>query len=195
MGAHMAQSSEDPGRTGQAGLEPGVPGWKFRPSQKGGEDVDYGWKGKGSTVHMMTEGEGLPLAFDVTGASVSEVTVGLDVVDRVRVPRARGRPKKRPDSLAADKSYDSAEFRPELRRRGIRPSVPQRHWPGRKRTGRPPKVYPVSTCRWKVERTHGWLDNWRRLVVRYDRHTDVYIAFLTYRLPHDHTVKDFGIGS
>ena len=128
---------------------------------------------------MMTEGEGLPLAFDVTGASVSEVTVGLDVVDRVRVPRARGRPKKRPDSLAADKSYDSAEFRRELRRRGIRPSVPQRHWPGRKRTGRPPKVYPVSTCRWKVERTHGWLDNWLRLVVRYDRHTDVYIAFLT----------------
>ena len=76
-------------------------------------------------------------------------------------------------------SYDSAEFRRELRRRGIRPSVPQRHWPGHKRTGRPPKVYPVSTCRWKVERTHGWLDNWRRLVVRYDRHTDVYIAFLT----------------
>ena len=30
-----------------------------------------------------------------------------------------------------------------------------------------------------MERTHGWLDNWRRLVVRYDRHTDVYIAFLT----------------
>ena len=24
-----------------------------------------------------------------------------------------------------------------------------------------------------------WLDNWRRLVVRYDRHTDVYFAFLT----------------
>ena len=90
----------------------------FVPSQKGWEDVDYGWKGKGSTVHMMTEGEGLLLAFDVTGASVSEVTVGLDVVDRVRVPRARGRPKKRPNSLAADKSYDSAEFRRELRRRG-----------------------------------------------------------------------------
>lgn len=60
---------------------------------------------------MVTEGEGLPLAFDVAGASVSEVTVGLDTVDRVRVPRARGRPKKRPDSLAADKSYDGAEFR------------------------------------------------------------------------------------
>ena len=60
------------------------------------------------------------------------------------------------------------------------PSLPQRQWPGRKRrSARPPKVYPVSKCRWKVERTHGWLDNWRRLVVRYDRHPHVYIAFLT----------------
>ena len=176
----MAPSPALSGRAGQAGLEPGFSGWQLRTSQKGGEDVDYGWKGKGGTVHMMTEGQGVPLAFDVTAASVSEVTVGLDVVDRVRVPRSRGRPRKRPAALAADKSYDSAAFRRELRRRGIQPSVPQLQWPGRKRrSARPPKVYPVSKCRWKVERTHGWLDNWRRLVVRYDRHPDVYIAFLT----------------
>jgi hypothetical protein len=48
----------------------------------------------------------LPLAFLVTVANVAEVTVGLKVVDRVRVPRPKGRPKKRPTSLAADKSYD-----------------------------------------------------------------------------------------
>ncbi len=107
----MAQSSEDSGLTRQAGLEPGVPRLKFRSSKKGGDDVDRGWKGKGSMTHLVTEGEGLPLAFDVAGASVSEVTVGLDMVDRVRVPRAQCRPKRRPDSLAADKSYDSAEFR------------------------------------------------------------------------------------
>jgi hypothetical protein len=59
----------------------------------------------------------LPLAFLVTAANVSEVTVGLKVVDRVRVPRPKGRPKQRPASLGADKGYDSAEFRQELRRR------------------------------------------------------------------------------
>ena len=51
--------------------------------------------------------------------------------------------------------------------------------PPPKRTGRPPKMYPVRTCRWKVEPTYGWLDNWRRLVVRYDGQADVCIAFLT----------------
>jgi hypothetical protein len=42
----------------------------------------------------------------VTAANVSEVTVGLEVVDRVKVPRPQGRPRPRPGSLAADKSYD-----------------------------------------------------------------------------------------
>jgi len=126
------------------------------------------------------EGNGLPLAFLVTGANVSEVTAALQVVDRVKVPRSQGRPRQRPASLAADKSYDSAELRRELRKRRIIPSIPQRHWQDRRRRpGRPPKVHGVSKNRWKVERSHGWLDNWRRLVTRYDRYTSSYVAFLT----------------
>jgi hypothetical protein len=57
---------------------------------QGGEDIAYGWKGKGSTIHLVTEGNGLPLAFLVTAANVSEVTVGLEVLDRVKVPRPQG---------------------------------------------------------------------------------------------------------
>jgi transposase len=128
----------------------------------------------------VTEGNGLPLAFLVTAANVAEVTVGLKVVDRIRVPRPQGRPRQRPASLAADKSYDSADFRWELRRRGIQPSIPQRKWKNRRRRpGRPSLVHQVSQRRWKVERSHGWLDNWRRLVTRYDWYAESYIAFLT----------------
>jgi transposase len=147
---------------------------------QGGEDIAYGWKGKGSTIHLLTEGNGLPLAFLVTAANVAEVTVGLQVVDRVRVPRPQGRPKKRPTSLGVDKSYDSADFRWELRWRGIQPSIPRRVWQNpRCRPGRPPLVYQLSQSSWKVERSHGWLDNWRRLVTRYDWYTESYVAFLT----------------
>jgi hypothetical protein len=59
----------------------------FTVKDTGGEDIAYSWKGKGSTIHLLTEGNGLPLAFLVTAANVAEVTVGLKVVDRVRVPR------------------------------------------------------------------------------------------------------------
>jgi IS5 family transposase len=128
----------------------------------------------------VTEGNGLPLAFLVTAANISEVTVGLKVIDQVKVPQPQGRPRQRPASLAADKSYDSADFRWELRRRGMQPSIPQRKWKNRRRQpGRLPQVHPVSQSPWKVERSHGWLDNWRRLVTRYDWYTDSYIAFLT----------------
>jgi transposase len=120
------------------------------------------------------------LAFGVTAANVSEVTVALPVVDRVKVPHPKGRPRQRPASLGADKGYDSAEFRRQLRRRGIQPSIPRREWPNRRRKpGRPPQVHAASKSRWKVERTHSWLDNWRRLVVRYERHVQNYVAFVT----------------
>ena len=180
LGADSPEVSQYPGLSSQTGLEPSLPGRQLRAWQKGGEDIAYGWKGKGSTVHLVTEGNGLPLAFLVTAANVSEVTVGLPVVDQVRVPRSQGRPRQRPASLAADKSYDSADFRWELRRRGIQPSIPQRKWQNRRRRpGRPSLVHPLSQSRWKVERSHGWLDNWRRLVTRYDWYTASYVAFLT----------------
>lgn len=180
MGRNLAHLPEGPRPAGPVELEPGFPGRQLRPRQKRGEDIAYGWKGKGSTVHLLTEGNGLPLAFLVTAANVAEVTVGLKVVDQVRVPRPQGRPKQRPASLAADKSYDSADFRQELRRRRIQPSVPHRRWPKRRRKpGRPPEIHEASKGRWKVERSHGWLDNWRRLVTRYDWYTQSYVAFLT----------------
>lgn len=142
--------------------------------------MGWGRKGKGSTVHLLTDGAGTPLAIVVTGAQVHEQRVALQVVDRVRVPRHRGRPRKRPDTLGADKGYDSRRLRRELRKRGIRPSIPQRQWPGRRRKpGRPPKVHPASATRWVVERTHAWMDNWRRLVVRWERRTHNYLAFFT----------------
>jgi transposase len=116
----------------------------------------------------------------VTAANISEVTVGLKVIDQVKVPRPQGRPRQRPASLAADKSYDSADFRWELRRRGIQPSIPRRVWKNRRCwPSRPPLVHQLSQNRWKVERSHGWLDNWRRLVTRYDCYTESYVAFLT----------------
>jgi hypothetical protein len=84
-------------------------------------------------------------------------TVGVKVMDRVRAPRPKGH-TKRPTSLSTDKSYDSADFQWELRRRGTQPSISS--W-------------------WKVERSHGWLDNLRRLVTSYDWYTESWDRFMT----------------
>ncbi|MGW4619952.1 transposase [Streptomyces sp. NPDC004592] len=68
------------------------------------------------------------------------------VREAIRVPRLRrGRPRRRPDRVRADKAYDSRNNRACLRRRGIKATIPvpadrvrNRHKLG-SRGGRPPK--------------------------------------------------------
>ncbi|MCS6848451.1 MAG: transposase [Anaerolineae bacterium] len=81
--------------------------------------------------------------------------------------------------MIADKSYDSKDLRARLRKRGIRPNIPtderrKRQTPKR---GRPIKTRPSYRQRYKVERCFGWMDNCRRLVVRYERLVHLYKAF------------------
>jgi len=38
----------------------------FPHGKGGGQDVDYGYKGKGVTTHLLTEGNGMPLSVIAT---------------------------------------------------------------------------------------------------------------------------------
>ena len=125
---------------------------------------------------MVIDGAGIPLGTLVASAQKAEVTLAEPVLDSVRVPRRRGRPRKRPKSVVADKGYDSKAFRNRLRSRGIRPCIPYRR-SKRSRPGRKPDLSGYRH-RWLVERTFAWLGNFRRLVVRWDRHAHTYLAFL-----------------
>lgn len=92
--------------------------------------------------------------------------------------RAAGRGRDRGE-LVADKAYDSRALRERLRRRGIKPTIPVviRHVPRQPKRGRPIRTGPHFQQRWKVERTFAWMDNCRRLVVRYDRRVEHYRSF------------------
>jgi transposase len=80
-------------------------------------------------------------------------------------PRGRpGRPRKRPAKLHADKAYDAAILRRDLRTRGITPRIARRGVDSSERLGR---------YRWVVERTFAWLLGCRRLNVRYERRADL----------------------
>lgn len=130
----------------------------------------------------MSDGQGLPLAGRLSSAADHELRHALPVIDAIRVERpGPGRPRQRPKTLAADKGYDSRSFRRALRARSIQPIIPARRWMNRKRsTGRPPgtftKAHPKH--RWKIERTHAWFDNFRRLATRFERKHQVFLGFL-----------------
>lgn len=93
----------------------------------------------------------------------------LDAIAPIRRPR--GRPRKRPEKLHADKGYESKKNKAALRRRGITPRIARKGVESKERLGR---------HRWVVERTHSWLNRFRRLKVRYERRADIHEAFLKF---------------
>jgi len=96
----------------------------------------------------------------------------------IRVPRpGPGRPRTKPERVIADKAYDSDPLRERLAARDIELVAPHRRNRVRPKTqdGRALRRY---RRRWKVERTFSWLQNFRRLVVRYERHSRIFLAFV-----------------
>lgn len=155
----------------------------FPPGKGGGEGVAYGYKGKGVLIHTVTEGNGMPMANSTTPANGSEREQVIPLLDSIRVVTGkRGRPKKRFRVLAADKGYDSKEKRSLLRKRGIRPQFPKRVYQSRKHRGRPIKD---DTPRFQQERCFAWYQRkYRRLVVRWERQSVVFDAFLALATIH-----------
>lgn len=124
----------------------------------------------GSKHHIVTDGQGIPLAFTVTGANRHDVTQLISLIDAIPPVRGKvGRPKRRPHYVIADRAYHSAPHELELSERGIGAFIARRnssHGSG------------LGILRWVVERTISWLHQFRRLRVRYERRVDIHEAFL-----------------
>lgn len=127
----------------------------------------------------MCDGNGIPLALHLTDGQRHDVTQAQQTLEQIRVPRRSGRPRTRPGGLAADKGYDSREFRTYLRKRGIRHSIPRRRDAGKRRVGRPPAYHEdLSERRWVVERLFRKYEGYRRLMLRHERHAFIHLGLL-----------------
>jgi transposase len=154
----------------------------FASAKRGGEQVGVTKKGKGTKWMLVVDGTGLPLGFHLESANVAEVKLAEQTLDTIRVARPRGRPKRRPQKLVADRGYDSSAFRATLRRRGIRMCIPPKRRPAtwRAKRGRPVVARRDDyRQRYTVERSFAWLGNFRRLLIRWERLSDVYRSFFT----------------
>ena len=152
----------------------------FAPAKKGGEKVGVTKKGKGTKWMLVVDGNGLPLGFHLDSANTAEVKLAEQTLDTIRVARPRGRPKRRPEKLVADRGYDSSAVRAALRHRGIRMCIPPKRRPAtwRAKRGRPVVARKEEyRRRYTVERSFAWLGNFRRLLIRWERHVSVYLSF------------------
>jgi transposase len=141
-----------------------------KKKKKGGEKVGKTKRGKGTKIMVFTDGHGLPLGIDTASASPHEVTLIEPLLEK-RVLR------RKPKRLIYDAAADSDPLRERLGRRGIELICPHRANRTKPRTqdGRAFRRY---RRRWKVERSIGWLQNFRRLVTRYEYHADLFQGFV-----------------
>ena len=147
--------------------------------QKRGLLVGKTTRGQGTKLLVLVDGAGTPLGLHVDAASPSEVGLLVQTLETGRVcrPHQRGRPRTRPDRLIADKGYDSNAARALLEQRGIAPIIPARE-NNTVATHQDGRVLRRDRRRWIVERTIGWLQNFRRLTTRWDRSAAVYTALV-----------------
>ncbi|WP_369809389.1 IS5 family transposase [Frankia sp. QA3] len=125
----------------------------------------------GSKHHVITDASGVPLAATVTGGNRHDVTQLIPLVEAIPPIRGRrGRPCRRPRYLLADRAYDHDAYRRRLTARQITPIIARRGAPHGSGLGRQ---------RWPVERTLGWLHQFRRLRTRWERRVDIHQAFLS----------------
>ncbi|NJP46052.1 IS5 family transposase [Streptomyces sp. PRB2-1] len=137
-------------------------------SNTGPSPVDRGQPG--SKHHLVTDGHGTPLAVILTGGNRNDVTQLLPLIDAIPATRGRrGHPRRKPDSLFADRGYDHDIYRDQVRARRIAPAIARRGT----RHGTGPGTY-----RWVVERTFAWLHGFKRLRIRWERRADIHEAFL-----------------
>jgi transposase len=119
----------------------------------------------------VADGAGLPLAISIASASPAEVTLVDATLDAAFAPAL-------PAILIGDKAYDSDALDARLAaERDVALIAPHRRNRTRTRTqdGRRLRRY---RRRWKVERLHAWLQNFRRLVTRYEYHAANVLAFV-----------------
>jgi transposase len=116
----------------------------------------------------------LPIAVTVTAGQRHESTQFEAVMGEVRVPRSKGRPRRRPRRLAGDKGYSYPRIRRYLRRRAIKAVIPTRK-DQKRRPGFDKATYRRRNV---VERCIGWLKDRRRLATRFEKLAGNFLAMV-----------------
>lgn len=115
--------------------------------------------------HLISEGQGLPLAVALSAANVNDYGQLLPLLDQVE-PEPGGQ-------VLADRGYDAKAVREGIQARGFEPRVARRNRPGEGR-----KRDSLARERSVIERTFAWLAAMRRLATRWERRDDLYLGFL-----------------
>jgi transposase len=140
------------------------------PGKKRGKCVGKTTRGKGTKIMLLVDGQGLPLSANIHSAGPHEV----NLIEPLLASRLLRRRVKR---LIYDLAADSDPLRDRLAKCGTDLICPHRDNRSRPQRQDRRKLRRFRR-RWKIERSIGWLQNFRRLVTRYEYHAHLFLGFV-----------------
>jgi transposase len=146
---------------------------KKRGAHTGPSPVDRGKKG--CKRHIISDPIGIPLIVVCTPANVRDDVPFLAILDSlppIRM-RASGRLRYKPDAVAGDAAYGFEHIVRQVVDRRIRPTLAPRGKPGKPVT----HGSGLGRVRYVIERTIGWLANFRRIAQCYEATGESWQAF------------------
>ena len=115
----------------------------------------------------------MPIGLAVAGANVNDFKMARETLESIPVKRPRATANKR-QNLCLDKGYDYDEIRELLREFRFTAHIRSR--------GEEAKMIRKSARfkarRWVVERTHSWMNRFRRILIRWEKKPENYVGLL-----------------
>ena len=130
---------------------------------------------RGVKRSLLTDAQGIPVGMAVDGANRHDMKLVRATLDRLPAPRPSPSPAH-PQGMCLDKGYDFTKVRRTLDEFGFTAHIRSRGEEAqaiKREAG-------FKARRWVVERTHSWLNRFRRILVRWDKSPENYIAFLHF---------------
>jgi transposase len=124
---------------------------------------------------LLTEGHGVPLGLAVEGAQRHDMKLVRATIENIVVKRPEPSPEQ-PQGMCMDKGYDYREVRDILAEFGFTAHIRSRGEEAKELAQEAGK----RARRWVVERTHSWMNRFRRILIRWEKKPENYIAFLHF---------------
>ena len=128
---------------------------------------------QGTKRSLLTEGAGIPLGLVVAGANRNDFKLAGATLESIPIARPRPAPGQ-PQGMCLDKGYDYREVRELLAACGFSAHIRARGEEAQAMLGEAGQ----RARRWVVERTHSWFNRYRRLLIRWEKKVQNYLAML-----------------
>ena len=124
---------------------------------------------------LLTDGRGIPIGLAVDGANRHDMKLARETIESIDVDRPAPA-RRRPQGLCLDKGYDFDEVRDLAREFGYTAHVRSRGEEARALR----RSLGERARRWVVERTHSWMNRFRRILIRWEKSVDNFLGMLHF---------------